>query len=178
MIGDHVTGSTPPPLAETTRGVWGAMLNGLFEEFRVKFNELADGVAQMIRTGSGGGGAVSSVNTRVGEITLTRDDVGLSNVDNTSDLNKPISLAVQAALNALQVGGLGGGGGMTVTDNGDGTFAAVGGDIVDAGDGSWLAVGAGTVDNGNGTFTVSTVTAATAPSTIVNNGDGTLTITV
>ena len=34
-----------------------------------------------------------------GNIDLTKNDVGLSNVDNTSDLNKPISTATQNALN-------------------------------------------------------------------------------
>lgn len=34
----------------------------------------------------------------VGNINLTKDDVGLSNVDNTSDANKPISTATQTAL--------------------------------------------------------------------------------
>jgi hypothetical protein len=37
-----------------------------------------------------------------GNIDLTKDDVGLGNVDNTSDLNKPISTATQTALNAKQ----------------------------------------------------------------------------
>ncbi|NBU46486.1 MAG: hypothetical protein EBS34_03405, partial [Flavobacteriales bacterium] len=37
-----------------------------------------------------------------GNIDLTKTDVGLSNVDNTSDLNKPISTATQTALNAKQ----------------------------------------------------------------------------
>src|SRR5580765_4991820 len=32
-------------------------------------------------------------------IGLTKADVGLANVDNTSDLNKPISMATQTALN-------------------------------------------------------------------------------
>src|SRR5690606_38474457 len=32
------------------------------------------------------------------DITLTKADIGLSNVDNTSDLDKPISRAVQAEL--------------------------------------------------------------------------------
>src|SRR5690606_33555 len=41
---------------------------------------------------------VTSVNTRVGDVTLSKSDVGLGNVDNTSDLNKPISNAVQSAL--------------------------------------------------------------------------------
>lgn len=33
-----------------------------------------------------------------GEVVLTKSDIGLSNADNTSDLNKPISIAVQNAL--------------------------------------------------------------------------------
>lgn len=37
-----------------------------------------------------------------GNIEITNADVGLGNVDNTSDLNKPISTATQAALNAKQ----------------------------------------------------------------------------
>jgi len=37
-----------------------------------------------------------------GNIDLTKSDVGLSNVDNTSDANKPVSTATQTALNAKQ----------------------------------------------------------------------------
>ena len=37
-----------------------------------------------------------------GNIDLTKADVGLGNVDNTSDLNKPISTATQTALNSKQ----------------------------------------------------------------------------
>jgi len=37
-----------------------------------------------------------------GNIDLTKSDVGLSNVDNTSDANKPISSATQTALNGKQ----------------------------------------------------------------------------
>lgn len=44
-------------------------------------------------------GVVTSVNTRTGDIILTKVDVGLGDVDNTSDLNKPISTATQTALN-------------------------------------------------------------------------------
>ena len=49
---------------------------------------------------SGGGGVagVSSINTRTGDVTLSKTDVGLSNVDNTTDLLKPISTATQTAL--------------------------------------------------------------------------------
>ncbi|ACY35915.1 putative SGNH hydrolase [Clavibacter phage CMP1] len=62
-----------------------------------KLKETIDGLP----TGGGGGtSGVSSVNTRTGAVTLAKSDVGLSNVDNTSDANKPISLATQTALGA------------------------------------------------------------------------------
>lgn len=44
--------------------------------------------------------SVTSVAGRTGDVTLTKTDVGLSNVDNTSDLAKPVSTATQTALNA------------------------------------------------------------------------------
>jgi len=44
-------------------------------------------------------GAVASVAGKTGVVTLTKSDVGLSNVDNTSDALKPISTATQTALN-------------------------------------------------------------------------------
>lgn len=43
-------------------------------------------------------GGVTSVAGRTGAVTLTKTDVGLSNVDNTADTSKPISTAMQAAL--------------------------------------------------------------------------------
>ena len=42
--------------------------------------------------------AVISVAGRVGAVVLTKGDVGLGNVDNTSDANKPVSIATQTAL--------------------------------------------------------------------------------
>ena len=45
---------------------------------------------------------VTSVNTKVGAVVLDKTDIGLGNVDNTSDANKPISTATQTALNAKQ----------------------------------------------------------------------------
>lgn len=42
---------------------------------------------------------VVSVNGQTGVVTITKSDVGLGNVDNTSDANKPISTATQTALN-------------------------------------------------------------------------------
>lgn len=41
---------------------------------------------------------VQSVNGQTGIVVLTKSDIGLGNVDNTSDLNKPISTATQTAL--------------------------------------------------------------------------------
>lgn len=45
-------------------------------------------------------GAVLSVAGKTGAVTLAKDDVGLGNVDNTSDVSKPVSTAQQTALNA------------------------------------------------------------------------------
>lgn len=41
---------------------------------------------------------VTSVASKTGDVVLQKSDVGLSNVDNTSDVAKPISTAVQSAL--------------------------------------------------------------------------------
>ena len=41
---------------------------------------------------------VTSVASQTGDVTLTKSDVGLANVDNTSDTNKPVSTATQTAL--------------------------------------------------------------------------------
>ncbi len=43
---------------------------------------------------------VTSVAGKTGDVALTKSDVGLSNVNNTSDAAKPVSTATQAALNA------------------------------------------------------------------------------
>lgn len=45
---------------------------------------------------------VTSVAGKTGVVSLAKGDVGLGNVDNTSDANKPISNATQAALNDKQ----------------------------------------------------------------------------
>lgn len=45
-------------------------------------------------------GAVQSVAGKTGEVTLSAADVGLSRVNNTSDQDKPVSEAMQVALNA------------------------------------------------------------------------------
>lgn len=53
-------------------------------------------------TDSIGGSFVKTVNTRTGDVVLTKTDVGLGNVDNTSDANKPVSTAQQTAINGRQ----------------------------------------------------------------------------
>ena len=42
--------------------------------------------------------SVSSVNNKIGNVFLNSGDVGLGNVDNTSDMNKPVSTSTQSAL--------------------------------------------------------------------------------
>jgi hypothetical protein len=46
--------------------------------------------------------AVTSVNSQIGDVVLDKSDVGLSNVDNTSDTDKPISAATATALSGKQ----------------------------------------------------------------------------
>ena len=45
---------------------------------------------------------VTSVAGKTGDVTLAKADVGLSDVDNTSDANKPLSTATQNALNSKE----------------------------------------------------------------------------
>ena len=54
------------------------------------------------------GSAVTAVNSQIGDVVLGKADVGLGNVDNTSDADKPISTAAQSVLDAKAdlVGGL------------------------------------------------------------------------
>ncbi len=60
-----------------------------------------DDFATLMASGvGGGGGAVTSVAGKVGAVILAKGDVGLSNVDNTSDAAKPVSAATQTALDA------------------------------------------------------------------------------
>jgi len=56
-------------------------------------------ITEIIQPSSSTGG-VTSVAGHTGDVTLIKTDVGLGNVDNTSDVNKPVNLATQTALNS------------------------------------------------------------------------------
>lgn len=86
-----------------------------------------------------GQGAISAAETQEVElVTLTKADVGLGNVDNTSDANKPISTATQTALNGKQATITGGASTITTSN---------------------LTVNRALVSNANGKVAVSAVTA-------------------
>lgn len=51
-----------------------------------------------VSSGGSGGGAVNSVNTKTGDVVLDKSDIGLSSVNNTADIDKPISTATQSVL--------------------------------------------------------------------------------
>lgn len=64
--------------------------------------KIATNTADIAGGGSGGGiGAVDSVNGETGDVVLDKTDIGLGNVDNTSDALKPISTAAQAEFNIV-----------------------------------------------------------------------------
>ena len=67
-----------------------AVADGAIEE-----TKLSSAVAAKLNAA----GAVTSVATKTGAVVLDKGDVGLDNIDNVSDINKPISSAVQTALN-------------------------------------------------------------------------------
>jgi hypothetical protein len=68
-----------------------------------------DGIGTVIASGffikpssGGGGGAVTSVNTKIGAVVLVKSDIGLGSVDNTSDVGKPVSTAQATAIGLKQ----------------------------------------------------------------------------
>jgi len=71
---------------EAITGITATDVQGALEELK----DLADN------------GGVTSVNNKTGAVTLGKSDVGLGNVNNTSDANKPVSTAQAAAIKVVQ----------------------------------------------------------------------------
>ena len=101
MINPHIVRKTTDPVgAPPEAGIhWINTVTGV-EFFSVGTASLADWIPRA----SAGATIVNSFNGRTGSVLpqsgdYTKAQVGLSNVDNTSDLNKPISTATQTALN-------------------------------------------------------------------------------
>lgn len=88
--------TTDPRLTNARIPTDGSVTTAKLSDEAVTEAKLSSGVQAKLN--ATGGGAVSSVAGRTGDVTLTKVDVGLSNVDNTSDSAKPISTATQTAL--------------------------------------------------------------------------------
>ena len=79
--------------------------NGLDARFDAKYDaNNPDGFVDA--QGAANAAPVQSVNSQTGVVQIDKSDVGLSEVDNTSDADKPISNATQAALDGKEDAGL------------------------------------------------------------------------
>ncbi|MEB3301968.1 MAG: hypothetical protein VKN56_08365 [Cyanobacteriota bacterium] len=108
---------------------------------------------------------VQSVAGKTGTVTLAKDDVGLGNVDNTSDANKPINSATAAALAGKASTGSATTSGLTMA-----TARLLGRTTADAGAIEEIQVAGGTFANG-------TLTLSSLPSSLTADANGNLTFT-
>lgn len=83
----------------------------LYDQYRLNVTDYealdATGVSIFVsgfffKSSASTGGAVDSVNGQTGDVVLTKSSIGLGNVNNTSDANKPVSTAQAAAILAAQ----------------------------------------------------------------------------
>lgn len=152
-LGGTATAPTVPGLAskadKTTSVTAGAGLTGggdlsasrtLAANFGTTGGTIAEGNDSRLTAAST---AVQSVNGHTGtSVSVTAGDIGLSNVDNTSDTNKPVSTATQTALNAkadkttaLSAGtGLTGGGDLSTNRTISANFGTTAGTIAQGND--------------------------------------------
>lgn len=75
----------------------GLSSNDFTDELKQKVENLPESVGIGSVTGVKGS---AETTYREGNVNISKSDIGLGNVDNTSDLNKPISTAMQTALNS------------------------------------------------------------------------------
>lgn len=93
------TGDAEPPLGYTAENVDNKQntINNSVTEY--PSSKAIFDAAYVNAAGATAAAPVQSVAGHTGIVTLGKADVGLSNVDNTTDLNKPVSIAQQTALN-------------------------------------------------------------------------------
>jgi hypothetical protein len=91
------------PVTGADDGTWGDILNAYLQISLNTDGTLKDGVitlGKLATSNSASGGQLLKYDgTNLTWATLAKSDVGLGNVDNTTDLGKPISTATQNALN-------------------------------------------------------------------------------
>lgn len=76
-----------------------AKIDNNVDKIQNAFNNIPTGGSVVTTSATNGNIKIDGVESKVYTApTYTKSDVGLENVDNTSDLNKPISTAVQSAL--------------------------------------------------------------------------------
>lgn len=83
-------------------------LDGIADNANNYTHPTIDGSLHVPATGTDNNGKLLKAGATAGSLvwdTISKTDVGLSNVDNTSDLNKPISIATQAALDGKSATG-------------------------------------------------------------------------
>lgn len=108
------------PVIGSDDGTWGTVLNDFLSQSLTSAGLIKAGVVTKtnletaVQTSLGKADTalqtapVTSVAMKTGEVVLAKADVGLGNVDNTSDASKPVSTATQTALdlkaNVVDVG--------------------------------------------------------------------------
>jgi hypothetical protein len=85
------------PIPGSDDGSWGSILNDFLTQAHDVSGQLK---ADSVGTAQIQDNAITSA--QLDSTALTKADVGLGNVDNTSDANKPVSTAAQAALDAKE----------------------------------------------------------------------------
>lgn len=93
----NITTSDTPPSSPSLGDIWFNSTNVILY---IRVNDSVNDI--WLDLSSVVGSSVVSVAGKVGAVTLVGADVGHGNVDNTSDINKPVSTATQTALNSKQ----------------------------------------------------------------------------